>query len=81
MGQGNGCFTLIGSIYATNTLAIMLATPSQYQEVDYNGNPCSSTVQQGYIIASSLQIVGTTTIRMSISPFGFFVIRRIALVH
>ena len=81
MGQGNGCFTLIGTIYMTNTLATMLATPSQYQEVDYNGNPCSSTVQQGYIIAGSLQIVGTTTIRMSISPFGFFVIRRIALVH
>jgi hypothetical protein len=81
MGQGNGCFTLIGTIYATNSRATMLADATHYQEVDYNGNPCSSTVQQGYIIAGSLQIVGTTTIRMSITPYGFAIIRRIALVH
>jgi hypothetical protein len=82
MGQGNGCFTLLGTIYATNTLATMLVPPgNHYQEVDYNGNPCSTTVQQGYIIASSLQIVGSTTIRMRLTPYGFITIRRVALVR
>lgn len=81
MGQGNGCFTLIGTIYATNYRGDMIAHPSHYQEVDYNGNPCSTTVQQGYIIASSLQIVGTTTIKMQLVPFGFMSIRQIALVR
>ena len=80
MGQGNGCFTLIGSIYATNTRAAMTADAAHYQEVNYNGTPCSSTVQQGYIIVSSLQIVGTTTIRMNLVPFGFTKIRQVALV-
>jgi len=80
-GKGNGCFSLIGTIYATNSRAVMLADPTHYQEVDYNGNPCSSTVQQGYIIVSSLQIVGTTTIRMNLTPYGFLKVRQVALVH
>ncbi len=80
-GQGNGCFTLLGTIYATNTRAAMLADATHYQEVDYNGNPCSATVQQGYIIVSSLQIVGTTTIKMNLTPYGFLRIRQVSLVR
>jgi hypothetical protein len=79
-GQGNGCFTLIGTIYATNTLDIMTSDPTHYQEVDYNGNPCSTTVQQGDIIVSSLQIVGSTTIKMNLVPYGFLMVRQVALV-
>jgi hypothetical protein len=41
----------------------------------------SGTVQQGYIIVSSLQIVGATTIRMNLVPYGFLNIRQIALVR
>jgi Flp pilus assembly protein TadG len=81
MGQGNGCFTLIGTIYATNNRDAMIADADHYQEVIYNGNPCSTTVQQGYIVVSSLQIVGTTTIRMNLSPYGFLKVRQIALVR
>ena len=33
LGKGNGCFSIIGTVYATNTLAIMTATPAQYQSV------------------------------------------------
>jgi hypothetical protein len=81
MGQGNGCFTLIGTIYATNTRAAMIADPDHYQEVIYNGTPCSTTVQTGYIVVSSLQIVGTTTIRMNLVPYGFLKVRQVALVR
>ncbi len=80
LGQGNGCFTLIGNIYMTNPISVMMSTPAHYQEVQYNGNPCSNTVQQGYIIASSLQIVGSSTIRMNLNPGGYLSMRRIALV-
>jgi hypothetical protein len=81
MGQGNGCFTLIGTIYATNNRSDMIADAAHYQEVDYNGNPCSNTFQTGYIIVSSLQIVGTTTIRMKLTPYGFRKVRQVSLVR
>jgi hypothetical protein len=80
-GQGNGCFSLIGTIYATNWRDVMSNDASHYQEVDYNGTPCSNTFIQGDIIVSSLQIVGTTTIRMKLVPYGFLEVRQVALVH
>jgi hypothetical protein len=81
LGQGNGCFTLIGTIYMTNWLSVMTGDLTHYQEVDYNGSPCSTTYTQGDIIVSSLQIVGSTTIRMKLVPYGFSKIRQIALVR
>jgi hypothetical protein len=81
IGQGNGCFSLIGTIYITNWLSVMTSDLTHYQEVDYNGNPCSTTYNQGDIIISSLQIVGSTTIRMKLVPYGFLNIRQIALVR
>jgi hypothetical protein len=85
LGQGNGCFSLIGTIYITNWLATMDPTlggnASHYQEVDYNGGPCSTTSNQGYIVVSSLQIVGISTIRMKLLPYGFLPIRQVALVR
>lgn len=81
IGAGNGCFTLIGNIYITNTKAIMSADSTHYQQVTYNGNPCSSTVQQGYIIVSTLQLKGTTTLKMTIPPYGYIVVRKVALVN
>lgn len=80
LGQGNGCFTLLGTIYATNTDEVMTLDPTHYQELTYNGTPCSTTVQQGFIVASSLQIVGATTIKMKLNPFGFLDVRQVALI-
>lgn len=79
-GQGNGCFTLFGTIYATNTLAIM-ADPAHYQAVEYNGTPCSTTVKQGDIIVGSLTLKGNSQISMSLIPNGFLKVRRMALVQ
>ena len=63
LGQGNGCFTLVGTVYMTNTDAVMTADATHYQEIAYNGNPCSTTVQQGDITTGALGIVGSTTVR------------------
>jgi len=81
LGIGNGCFTLIGTIYMTNSLSTMTSDSTHYQEVDYNGTPCSTTVQQGYIIAGVLQLKGTTTIKMNLTSHAFVSVRRIALVQ
>jgi hypothetical protein len=85
IGQGTGCFTLIGTIYITNTQAIMTnasdpAYPNHMQQVVYNGNPCSTTIQQGYIIVSDLELKGVTAIKMNLNPYGYLVVRQVALV-
>jgi hypothetical protein len=79
-GQGNGCFSLIGTIYITNTLGIMKGDATHYQSVTYNGTPCSTTIQQGEIIASALSLVGTTNIAMNLNPASVLTIRQVALV-
>jgi hypothetical protein len=81
LGQGNGCFTLIGNMYFTNSQSTMANDATHYQEVDYNGNPCSNTVQQGYIIAGSLKLKGTTNISMSLTSHAYVKVRKIALVQ
>ena len=81
LGQGNGCFTLIGTIYITNTQAIMKANPAQYQAVTYNGTPCSTTVQLGDIIAGTLTLGGTVSIEMQLEPYAFLNVRQVALVE
>jgi Flp pilus assembly protein TadG len=81
IGQGNGCFDLVGTVYITNTLAIMKANPNQYQTVAYNGNSCSATINQGEIIVSALSIVGTTNVNMGLYPMGFLKVRKVALVQ
>lgn len=81
LGQGNGCFSLVGTIYITNRMADMLATPAHYQSVSYNGNPCSTTIQQGNIIVSALSMVGSSQLTMNLVPYGFLVVRQTALVR
>ncbi len=76
-GQGNGCFDLVGTIYTTNTQQ----DATHYQLVTYNGNPCSSTIQQGEIIVSALQLVGTTNINMQLYPTTSLKVRQVALVN
>ena len=79
LGQGNGCFDLIGTIYITNTLALMKAGTDQ--TVDYHGTPCSSTANQGEIIVSDLSMQGNSQINMGLYPTGFLKVRQVALVQ
>ncbi|MFL6414940.1 MAG: pilus assembly protein TadG-related protein [Bryobacteraceae bacterium] len=81
LGQGNGCFSVIGTMYMTNTLSIMQGDPTHYQEVRYNGTPCSSTGIVGQIIVSQLSIVGTANLNMTLYPQGFVAVRQLALVQ
>ena len=80
LGQGNGCFSLIGTIYITNTLAIMQADPTHVQSVTYHGTPCSATINQGDIVVSDLTLKGNSSITMNLVPYGFMNIRQVALV-
>ena len=81
LGQGNGCFSLVGTIYITNTLAIMQANAANYQSVVYHGTPCSGTRNEGEIIVSQLTIKGTSGINMGLFPTGYLKIRQVALVN
>jgi Flp pilus assembly protein TadG len=86
IGQGNGCFSLIGTIYITNTKAIMQNTsdpnyPNHVQSITYNGTPCSATINQGYIIAGQLSLVGKSAITMKLLPYGYLQVRRVAMVN
>lgn len=81
LGQGNGCFTVIGTIYITNSLAIMTANPSQYQSVEFHGTPCAGTMDYGQIIVSQLTLKGTAQIDMNLFPYGFLNLRQVALIH
>jgi Flp pilus assembly protein TadG len=81
IGAGNGCFTLVGTIYITNTFDIMSTDSTHYQAVQYNGNPCSTTVQQGDIIVSTLTLKGTTNLQMNLAPYGFLNVRKVALIN
>jgi hypothetical protein len=81
LGQGNGCFDLIGTIYITNTLAIMQADPTHYQSISYNGTPCSGTSHYGQTVTGELSMVGNTSVSMELYPQGFVKVRQVALVQ
>jgi Flp pilus assembly protein TadG len=81
LGQGNGCFDLVGTVYITNTLSIMQGSASHYQGVEYAGTPCSSTISQGEIIVSALTLKGTAQINMSLYPTALITVQQIALVQ
>jgi Flp pilus assembly protein TadG len=82
LGAGNGCFSVIGTIYMTNTQDIMTSSNgAQYQAVEYHGGPCSTTSNQGDIIAGTLTLKGGAAIRMFLLPYGFLTIRQVAMVN
>ena len=81
LGQGNSCFPVVGTIFITNTLQIMTANPSQYQNVQYNGGTCTGVNLYGEVIVSALHIVGGTTITMNLYSQSLFKIRQVALVQ
>ncbi len=80
IGAGNGCFSVIGTIYITNTLAIMTANAAHYQTVLYHGTPCTGVANYGEIIVSQLTVKGTSGIDMGLFPTGYLKIRQVALV-
>ncbi len=81
IGQGNGCFSLVGTIYITNTFGIMKGDNTHYQQVDYHGNPCTGVNDYGEIIVSQLTVKGTSGINMGLFPNGFLKVRQVALVQ
>jgi Flp pilus assembly protein TadG len=92
LGQGTGCFQVTGTIYMTNTQAIMTNKsdanyPQHVQYVNYGGNPCSTTTTQGDIIVSDLKLNGNggaaspIKIKMKLLPYGFIKVRQVALVQ
>lgn len=81
IGAGNGCFSIVGTVYITNTLGIMQGDATHYQSVLYHGTPCSSTNNVGEIIVSQLTIEGTSGLNMSLFPTPFLKIRQVALVQ
>jgi len=81
LGQGDGCFSIIGTIYITNTLAIINANPSHYQTVLYHGTPCTGLSNIGEIIVSQLTIKGTAWINMQLFPAAYLTARQVGLVQ
>ena len=77
---GGGALTLIGTIYITNTVASMTATPTVYQTTQLQGGACSGTVLQGEIITSALLLAGNGCITMNLSPLPAYIVRQVALV-
>jgi hypothetical protein len=77
---GGGALKLQGTIYLTNTLAIM-ADPAHFQELDLSGNSGNSTLIQGEIIVGVLGLGGTGGIEMDLNPNATLVVQQVALVN
>jgi hypothetical protein len=77
---GGGALKLQGTIYLTNTLAIM-ADPAHFQELDLSGNSGNSTLIQGEIIVGVLGLGGTGGITMDLNPNASLVVMQVALVN
>lgn len=77
---GGGALSLKGTLYITNTLAIMKADATHYQSVHLQGNSGSSTIIDGEIITGALSLGGTPDIRMNLNAGSTLHIRQVALV-
>jgi hypothetical protein len=78
---GGGDLILQGTIYLTNTRSTMLGDPTQYQELDLQGNPGSNTLIQGEIIVGSLHMGGNAGIQMNLNPNPTLPVRQVAMVN
>lgn len=78
---GGGALSLIGTIYMTNTLATMTATPTQYQSLFMSGHGGSSTTILGEVIVGALTLGGTSGITMDLNPASNTTVRQVALVQ
>jgi Flp pilus assembly protein TadG len=77
---GGGQMTLVGTIYLTNTLA-MMATATHYQGLTLNGGSGSGTLIQGEIIVGTLTMQGNGGITMDLNPNASLVVMQVALVN
>lgn len=78
---GGGSLSLVGTIYLTNTLALMKASASQYQALTIQGNAGNTTLIDGEIIVGTLELGGGGTIQMDLNPFSSLIISQVALVN
>jgi len=81
IGSGGSQITLSGTLYITNSLAIMKATPSQYQTVSLQGNSGSNTTINGEIITRALTMGGGPAITMNLNAGQTVHVRQVALVQ
>jgi hypothetical protein len=79
LGKANSNWSWIGSIYITNTLAIM-HDPTHVQQATYSGSPSGNTVDEGEIIVGQWHMSGGGSLTMNLRPYGFTFIRQVALV-
>ncbi len=77
---GGGALSLVGTVYVTNSLAIMTPPGGPYQNVLLQGTPGSSTVITGEVTSSTLNLGGNATIQMNLNPSEVLHIRQISLV-
>jgi hypothetical protein len=78
---GGGLLQLQGTVYITNTTkTIKSSGGSQYQLVNYHGNPGSGTFIVGEIIVDALSIVGGSQINMQLEAEGYLKLTQIALI-
>jgi hypothetical protein len=79
--SGGGAISISGTIYATNTLATMLTTPSHFQTVNFGGGSGSTTTLIGEIITDALSMGGNTSITMTLSSTPINNVRQVALLN
>ena len=72
-------FSFSGTIYITNTLALMNAGTEQ--SVIYNGGPNGTTIVQGNIVVGKLSMVGNSTFSMFLNPYSVINVRQVSLVQ
>lgn len=76
---GGGSLNMIGTFYASNSNAQMIA--GQYQTLSLQGNTKQSTLIQGEIVVSVLQLGGGGNIQMDLDPNTIRVVDQVGLVY
>ena len=84
---GGGAVALNGTMYFTNTLATMLATPAHYQTLSLGGNssitigPVGTCPCYGGIVVDGLSVGNNQTLQINLSPQTLSGIRQVGLVQ
>jgi hypothetical protein len=79
--DGGSGLVLNGTVYMTNTVATMTASPTTFQTLELQGNAGSTTRIAGMIIVDRLTLGGNPAIRMTLDPTSSLNIRQVALVR
>ena len=86
MVGGGGTMSLQGTIYVTNCLSgdsgcTNPMTATNYQNLILRGGGTGSTLVQGEIITSTLDLGGGGVIQMNLNAGGSIITRQVALVR